>query len=264
MSDFRALLHFIDLVTEVAQPLNQCSEEYLSSIINRQLFNELSSEVWRAYRAVEDEIAFSIHSLVDKKEQIEYLDMAKAILDETPAFKSMFIEGTEFVSQRLLKLDSQLSTTELALHNMDQFIAVAWDRDLETGENRGTGKLTFGERQFITFLHFYATKAYECWIRIEDAIARFMRLANFPVVNIASPKAKKHNSKRFDLSTFPSRVGMKSTMVETIDYVLEKMEVVVKKSKGVYEPTESGIEGHPYIAVMRLLIHNQKAHKLSR
>lgn len=260
MNDFRALSGFIDQVLRAAKPIDEGSRDYFLSIMAPRRFAKLSSKMWHAYKGAENELASNVSLLVDKQELINYLKEAKAFLNEPPEFKSLVIEGSEFVSKGLIKANSHISTTERALQYMNQLITQAWDIDLKTGQNSGTGELSFASKKYIAFLQLYATGAYECWKRLEEGIERHMRLAT----PSSPPKRKKPGTSDFDLTSFPEEVGMKSTMIQTIGSVLESMRAIVKKPKGGWEPTTWGATGHPFIAVMRLLIHYKKAHKITR
>jgi len=196
MSDFRALSSFIDQVVKAAQPINEGSKDYFFSIIDPQELAELARETWHSYKAAEDEIQLNVSQLKDKKEEIvNYLNEVKAFMDEPPLFRSMVIEGSEFVNKALIIPNSHLSTSERALQQINQLVTQAWDLDPVTGLNAGSGQLSFSSKKYIAFLRLYEAGAYECWKRIEATAERHMRLTQ----PSRSSEQERHEPLDFDI-----------------------------------------------------------------
>ena len=261
MSDFRALNSFIDQVAKAAQPINEGSKDYFFSIIAPQKLAELGRETWLFYKAAEDEIQLNVSQLKDKKEElVKYLDEVKVFMDEPPLFRSMVIEGSEFVNKGLIIPNSHLSTSERALQQINQLVTQAWDLDPDTGVNAGSGQLSFSSKKYIAFLLLYEAGAYECWKRIEATVERHKRLTQ----PSRSSVSERHKPLDFDLESFLGEVGMKVITFNAIEPILKGIKAIVRNPEGIWEVTKWGATGHPFVAVIRLLILFKKAHETTR
>lgn len=254
MSDFRALTSFIDQVVKAAQPINEGSKDYFFAIIDPQELDELGRETWHAYKAAEDEIQHNVSQLNGRKEEfISYLNEVKAFMDEPSLFRSMVIEGSEFVAKGLIKPNGNLSTTERAAQQINHLITEAWDLDPITGLNAGSGQLSSSSKKYIAFLRLYEAGAYEGWKRIEATIARHVRNAKA----LSALDRGRPEPSNFDLESFPNEVGLE-VPIDTVDHVLTVIEAIKRKPGGTWEIKKWAAKGHPFIAVMRLLIYFRK------